>query len=102
MLSKLCHIKNKNLLSELTNSPIGVLKQVFGYSDFRDGQQAVVEASLTGQDVMVLLPTGGGKSLCYQIPSLLLCSSMRHTQTRLPERISLADAINSSPRPGRK
>ena len=72
MLSKLCHIKNKNLLSELTNSPIGVLKQVFGYSDFRDGQQAVVEASLTGQDVMVLLPTGGGKSLCYQIPSLLL------------------------------
>lgn len=59
-------------MSELTNSPIGVLKQVFGYSDFRDGQQAVVEASLTGQDVMVLLPTGGGKSLCYQIPSLLL------------------------------
>lgn len=64
--------KVKNLLSELTNSPISVLKQVFGYSEFREGQQAVVDASLSGQDVMVLMPTGGGKSLCYQIPALIL------------------------------
>ena len=49
-----------------------VLHQVFGYSAFRDGQQQVIEATLQGQDTLVVLPTGGGKSLCYQVPSLLM------------------------------
>ncbi|MEL7479597.1 MAG: DEAD/DEAH box helicase, partial [Pseudomonadota bacterium] len=47
------------------------LEDTFGYSEFRAGQEAVINAALSGQDTLVLLPTGGGKSLCYQIPALL-------------------------------
>ena len=46
------------------------LQQYFGYPDFRGGQTAAVEAALDGRDVLVLMPTGGGKSLCYQVPAL--------------------------------
>lgn len=56
--------------STLVRSPAAILKQVFGYSEFRDGQEAVINAALDGQDSLVLLPTGGGKSVCYQIPAL--------------------------------
>jgi ATP-dependent DNA helicase RecQ len=48
------------------------LKSGFGYADFRPGQEQAVEAVLAGRDTLVILPTGGGKSLCYQVPALLL------------------------------
>jgi len=49
-----------------------VLKDVFGYDRFRPGQESVIAATLTGRDVMAVMPTGAGKSLCYQIPALTL------------------------------
>jgi len=51
-------------------SPQHILQDVFGYSQFRHQQQAIVEHVIGGQDALVLMPTGGGKSLCYQIPAL--------------------------------
>ena len=48
------------------------LKEVFGFDAFRDGQEAVVTRLLSGRSVLAIFPTGGGKSLCYQLPSLVL------------------------------
>jgi len=55
----------------MLETPQQVLKRVFGYDAFRGPQQAIVERLAQGGDCLVLMPTGGGKSLCYQIPSLL-------------------------------
>lgn len=51
-------------------TPEGVLAEVFGFSGFRGLQQDAVETVMQGEDVLVLMPTGGGKSLCYQVPAL--------------------------------
>ena len=51
--------------------PRAALQQLFGFPDFRPGQQEAVEAAVAGRDVLVVMPTGAGKSLCYQLPALM-------------------------------
>lgn len=55
-----------------TKSPREVLKDVFGFSDFRPGQRAIIECVLDGRDCVGVMPTGAGKSLTYQVPARLL------------------------------
>jgi len=49
-----------------------VLRDTFGYQQFRPGQQTIINTALSGRDCLVVMPTGGGKSLCYQIPALVM------------------------------
>ncbi len=65
-----------NIAPESLNHPQDpmqqALQQVFGYRTFREGQRQVIERVMAGEDCMVIMPTGGGKSLCYQLPALLM------------------------------
>src|SRR5512140_202350 len=56
---------------KINHTPAQILRDVFGYAAFRGEQQAIVEHVAAGGDALVLMPTGGGKWLCYQIPALL-------------------------------
>ena len=51
--------------------PIEILQDTFGYSAFRPGQEEIVDSILSGRDALCVMPTGGGKSICYQIPALM-------------------------------
>ena len=57
--------------SGLAADPLSVLREVFGYDAFRGPQAAIIERVCAGGDALVLMPTGGGKSLCYQVPAIV-------------------------------
>ncbi|HCG8476966.1 TPA: ATP-dependent DNA helicase RecQ [Vibrio parahaemolyticus] len=97
------------LLAEQSDSPVTpqrVLEEVFGYQTFRDGQQEVIESAVEGKDSLVIMPTGGGKSLCYQIPALVrsgitlvispLISLMKDQVDQLKANGVAAECVNST------
>ncbi|KHF30624.1 ATP-dependent DNA helicase recQ [Anoxybacillus ayderensis] len=55
---------------------INILKERFGYDSFRIGQKEIIEDVLNGRNCVAMLPTGGGKSLCYQLPGYILDGSV--------------------------
>ncbi|HNP19351.1 MAG TPA: ATP-dependent DNA helicase RecQ [Fulvivirga sp.] len=88
------------------NTTLSILTQYWGYTSFRPGQEAIIDAVLEGQDVLALLPTGGGKSICFQVPALAkegicivitpLIALMQDQVEQLNKRGIKAIAINSS------
>ncbi len=69
---ELCHNTDKQMIGRDWVNKEQVLKQVFGYTGFRTGQETLVDGVLNGRDVFGIMPTGGGKSICYQVPALML------------------------------
>src|ERR1700753_1088202 len=57
-------------MSQAVRAPIDVLRQVFGFPDFRANQEEVCRAAISGRDVLLVMPTGAGRGLCYQLPAL--------------------------------
>lgn len=59
-------------MEQKTITKYNILEKYFGYKSFRKGQETLIDAILSGQDVLGIMPTGAGKSICYQVPALML------------------------------
>ena len=90
----------------MPSTPLKTLKTVFGYNSYLKGQEEIIAHTVGGGDSLVLMPTGGGKSLCYQLPSIIrdgtgvvvspLISLMRDQVSALTEAGVRAASLNST------
>ena len=90
----------------MPDTPLSLLRRIFGYAEFRGDQAAIVDTLVAGNDALVLMPTGGGKSVCFQIPALLregcavvvspLIALMQDQVAALNELGIAAEFLNSS------
>ena len=55
----------------MIGKPEEILKSIFGYDSFREGQETLIKSTLQGRDCLGIMPTGAGKSVCFQVPALL-------------------------------
>ena len=100
--SRFVHLSLKNNIS----TPLNILQKYWGHTSFRDTQEEVIQAVLQGNDVLALLPTGGGKSICFQVPALLsdgiclvvspLIALMKDQVQHLQEKGISAETIHSA------
>src|SRR6185437_12141030 len=103
-------LRAQEVAVDAPQSPLAMLRRVFGYPSFRGQQEAIVEHVVAGGDAVVLMPTGGGKSLCYQLPALLrpgmgvvvspLIALMKDQVDALQQAGVRAAALNSALGPG--
>jgi ATP-dependent DNA helicase RecQ len=104
------HSVGERAIEDGAETPLGVLRRVFGYPGFRGQQQEIIDHVIAGGDAIVLMPTGGGKSLCYQLPALLrpgvgvvvspLIALMKDQVDALRQAGVRAAALNSGLGPG--
>ena len=89
-----CNVGEKHMQTDA----LDCLRRYFGYESFRPGQQALVEAVLAGRDVLGVMPTGAGKSVCYQVPALVFSEAAeRPAAGGAPDSEHLAPAGGSGP-----
>lgn len=87
-------------------TPLEILQKYFGYNSFRPGQEAIIKSIISGRNVLAILPTGGGKSICYQVPAIAgrnfsivispLIALMKDQVDSLNQKEKIAGVINSS------
>ena len=97
-------------LSTALSAAHALLHSVFGFNEFRPGQEEIVRAVLAGENVLTVMPTGSGKSLCYQLPAIVrpgltlvvspLIALMRDQVQALTAAGVAAGSLNSSNEPG--
>src|SRR4029077_4790688 len=96
-------------MSDALSNASALLHSVFGFSDFRRGREEIVRAVLAGENVLAVMPTGSGKSLCYQLPAIAragltlvvspLSALMRHQGRALRAPGVAAGSLNSGNEP---
>jgi ATP-dependent DNA helicase RecQ len=68
---RLSHMLRREAVTVRMNEAKEMLERVFGFADFRPGQREILEAVLAGENILAVMPTGSGKSLCYQLPAIM-------------------------------